>query len=139
VAAYDTASGDLVARRRVPADTSPLNDVCTADGFAYVTDSVADVLWRVPIGDDLGEPEPWLRLDDPAPQLYLNGIDPIHQNGLMGYLCAGGVGGGLRVRVRRSRAARPAGVPGQCASMASLPARRTTERSTAATMMASSA
>jgi len=72
--AYDTTSGDLVAQRKVPAAESLLNDICVAGAYAYVTDSVADVLWRVPIGNDIGEPELWIQFDDPAPQLYLNGI-----------------------------------------------------------------
>lgn len=72
--AYDTATGELVARRRVPAAESLLNDACVTGGHAYVTDSVGDVVWRLPAGAEVGEPEAWLRVDDPAPQLYLNGI-----------------------------------------------------------------
>jgi hypothetical protein len=78
--AYDTASGDLVAQRRVPADASLLNDICTVGEFAYVTDSIADVLWRVPVGHEIGEPERWIDFDDPAPQLYLNGIVAMPDN-----------------------------------------------------------
>jgi hypothetical protein len=42
-------------------------------------------------------------------------------------------------RVRRARAASPSAVPGQCRWIAGVPARRTTERSTRLTMIASSA
>lgn len=42
-------------------------------------------------------------------------------------------------RARRTTAASPSGVPGQCSRNGSSPTRRTTDRSTAATMIASSA
>jgi hypothetical protein len=42
-------------------------------------------------------------------------------------------------RLARRNAASPSGVPGQCRSTAAAPARRTTERSTRATTIASSA
>jgi Cu-Zn family superoxide dismutase len=70
---YDTASGTLVARHTVPG-RSLLNDVCVAGGYAYVTDSVRPVLWRVPLGDAIGAPEEWLTVPDPGELPYLNGI-----------------------------------------------------------------
>jgi Cu-Zn family superoxide dismutase len=70
---YDTTSGALVARHTVPG-RSLLNDVCVAGGYAYVTDSVRPVLWRVPLGDAIGAPEEWLTVPDPGELPYLNGI-----------------------------------------------------------------
>lgn len=70
---YDTTSGALLARHPVP-ERSLLNDVCVAGGYAYVTDSVRPVLWRVPLGDEIGPPEEWLTVPDPGELPYLNGI-----------------------------------------------------------------
>ncbi|WP_203960860.1 SMP-30/gluconolactonase/LRE family protein [Actinocatenispora thailandica] len=70
---YDTGSGALVARHRVP-DPTLLNDVCVAGGYAYLTDSARPVLWRVPLGAAVGAPEEWLTVPDPGELPYLNGI-----------------------------------------------------------------
>lgn len=73
--AYDTVSGDLVARRKVPVDNSLLNDVCVAGDHIYVTDSSRSVLWRYAL-KDIGEPEEWIDLG--VPGAYLNGIVALH-------------------------------------------------------------
>lgn len=71
--AYETGGGTLVASHLVPGP-SLLNDVCVAEGYAYLTDSVRPVLWRVPLGDAVGAPEEWLTVPDPGELPYLNGI-----------------------------------------------------------------
>lgn len=77
--AYDTITGDLVARRKVPADRTLLNDVCTAGEHAYVTDSTRPVLWRVPLDrEKIGEPEEWIDLGEAEAGSYLNGIVALH-------------------------------------------------------------
>ncbi|MDQ3738323.1 MAG: hypothetical protein M3337_04055, partial [Actinomycetota bacterium] len=63
--AYDTTSGELIAGY----DTSDgertlINDVVVAGDAAYVTDSFRPVLLRLDLTDGIGEPEPWLDLDD---------------------------------------------------------------------------
>lgn len=86
VVAFDTATGDLIARHTVPAPTL-LNDVCVAGPYAYVTDSARPVLWRLSLagadGADradgaVGPPLEWLdltRFGAAADVLhYLNGI-----------------------------------------------------------------
>jgi sugar lactone lactonase YvrE len=77
--AYDTVTGDLVARRKVPADRTLLNDVCVAGDHAYVTDSTRPVLWRYPLEkEDVGEPEEWIDLGEAEADSYLNGIVALH-------------------------------------------------------------
>ncbi|WP_018348310.1 SMP-30/gluconolactonase/LRE family protein [Longispora albida] len=76
---YDTASGELVARRQVPAAETLLNDVCVAGGYAYVTDSKRPVIWRFALGGsdaEIGEAEEWLDLGEAELTPYLNGIVP---------------------------------------------------------------
>ena len=73
--AYDTVTGDLVARRKVPVDKALLNDVCVAGDHVYVTDSTRPVLWRYPLAD-IGEPEEWIDLE--LSGAYLNGIVALH-------------------------------------------------------------
>lgn len=75
---YDTASGNLVDKVRVPAAETLLNDVCVSDGYAYVTDSKRPVLWRVPLGERVGRPEEWIDLGDAESTPYLNGIVDLH-------------------------------------------------------------
>lgn len=76
--ALDTAQ--QVARHRVPAKETLLNDICVVGDFAYLTDSVRPVLWRVRLGETIGEPEEWIDLAergaDPQVLHYLNGIVP---------------------------------------------------------------
>jgi len=67
--AYDTVTGDLVARRKVPTDKTLLNDVCVAGDHAYVTDSARPVVWRCTAD---GELEEWIDLGEDG--YYLNGI-----------------------------------------------------------------
>lgn len=65
---YDTVDGSLLADFELPETSDTLlNDVVvTADG-AYVTDSFRPTLFRIPLdGDQLGEMEPWLDLDQTA-------------------------------------------------------------------------
>jgi len=69
--AYDTVTGDLVARRKVPADKTLLNDVCVAGDHAYLTDSTRPVLWRCAL-TEVGELEEWIDLGETGS--YLNGI-----------------------------------------------------------------
>ena len=75
---YDTASGALVDRVRVPVGESLLNDVCVAGGYAYVTDSKRPVLWRVRLGERVGEPDEWIDLGEAELTPYLNGIVELH-------------------------------------------------------------
>ncbi|GIG56546.1 hypothetical protein Lfu02_09180 [Longispora fulva] len=76
--AYDLATGELVARRTVPGDKVLLNDIVVAGGHAYVTDSERPVLWRWPVGAEIGELEEWLTVPDPGALPYLNGIVAVH-------------------------------------------------------------
>jgi sugar lactone lactonase YvrE len=73
--AYDTVTGDLAARWKVPADKALLNDVCVAGDHIYVTDSTRPVLWRCALAAD--ELDEWLDLGLPA-GAYLNGIVALH-------------------------------------------------------------
>jgi len=73
--AYDTVTGDLVARWKVPVDKALLNDVCVAGDHAYVTDSSRPVLWRYTL-KEMGEPEEWADLRETGS--YLNGIVALH-------------------------------------------------------------
>jgi len=75
---YDTAGGQLTDRVRVPATDTLLNDVFVVGDTAYVTDSARSVLWRIALGDRLGEPEEWLDLGDAESTPYLNGIVAVH-------------------------------------------------------------
>jgi Cu-Zn family superoxide dismutase len=75
---YDTASGALVDRVRVPVEETLLNDVCVAGGYAYITDSKRPVLWRVQVGERVGEPEEWIDLGEAELTPYLNGIVEVH-------------------------------------------------------------
>lgn len=84
--AYDTATGELLARRTVPASPSNLNDMYIAGDHAYVTEAERPVVWRFALEDGdggtgdrgFGEAEEWLDLAkfgaDPDAQHYLNGI-----------------------------------------------------------------
>jgi Cu-Zn family superoxide dismutase len=77
--AYNTAAGTLAARRTVPTEQALLNDVCVAGHHAYVTDSTRPVVWRVSLGDEIGEPEEWIDLaafGAPPDASFLNGIIP---------------------------------------------------------------
>lgn len=73
--AYDTVTGDLAARWKVPVDKTLLNDVCVAGDHAYVTDSARPVLWRCAL-KETGEPEEWIDLLETGS--YLNGIVALH-------------------------------------------------------------
>ncbi|MGY0235860.1 SMP-30/gluconolactonase/LRE family protein [Longispora urticae] len=76
---YDTATGALVDRVRVPTDEGTLlNDVCVVGGHAFVTDSQRPVVWRCALGDRLGEPEEWVDLGDADRTPFLNGIVAVH-------------------------------------------------------------
>jgi sugar lactone lactonase YvrE len=75
--AYDVASGELVARHRVPAGETLLNDVITTGDWAWVTDSARPVLWRLPLtAEGVGEPELFADLAPAgvAEDGFLNGI-----------------------------------------------------------------
>ncbi len=65
---YDTADGSLLADFEPPETPDTLlNDVVVAGDAAYVTDSFRPTIFRIPLdGDQLGEMEPWLDLDDTA-------------------------------------------------------------------------
>lgn len=80
VFAFRRDTGQQVARHRVSAEQTLLNDICVVAGFAYLTDSIRPVLWRVPLGEEVGEPEEWIDLTahgaDPQVLHYLNGIVP---------------------------------------------------------------
>ncbi|MEV6520622.1 hypothetical protein AB0M43_01605 [Longispora sp. NPDC051575] len=76
--AYDLAGGALVARCRVPAELTLLNDVFVVGEYAYVTDSERPVVWRVPVGAEIGEAEEWLVLGAAEDLPYLNGIVAVH-------------------------------------------------------------
>jgi len=81
--AYDTGTGDLVARRTVPSTPALLNDVCVVGGYAFVTDSERPVVWRFSTADGIiGAPQEWLDLTEfgAASQEvhYLNGIVATH-------------------------------------------------------------
>jgi hypothetical protein len=75
--AYDLATGELVARRPIPAEEAWPNDVVVAGDSAYVTDTRHPLVWRLPLDHDgVGDPE--LAIDlapfGPADPAYLNGI-----------------------------------------------------------------
>jgi len=75
--AYSVATGELVARRALPADGALPNDVVVAGDSAYVTDSGHPRVWRLPLDPErVGEPE--LAIDlapfGPADPADLNGI-----------------------------------------------------------------
>lgn len=75
--AYDISSGALVARHAVPGTPSLLNDVCVLDGYAYVTDSLRPVVWRLALtAGGVGAPEEWLDVTGFGGKgdEYLNGI-----------------------------------------------------------------
>lgn len=71
--AYDTTTGDLVSRQKVPSDKTLLNDVCVAGDHVYVTDSARPVLWRSTLDGGLEE---WIDLGEGG--YYLNGIVALH-------------------------------------------------------------
>lgn len=77
---FDITSGRQTARHRVPASPSLLNDVCVVGGFAYLTDSLRPVVWRLNLDQPDAAPAEWLNLTDhgaePEVQHYLNGIVP---------------------------------------------------------------
>jgi sugar lactone lactonase YvrE len=63
--AIDAATGRVLSRHPVPADTRRhlLGDfILAADGAIFATDSDAPVIWRLPAGGKA--PEPWLESDD---------------------------------------------------------------------------
>jgi len=75
--AYDLASRTLAARRPIPAAESWPNDVVVVGDAAYVTDTKAPVVWRLPVGPaEVGEPQVAIDLAPfgPADPAYLNGI-----------------------------------------------------------------
>lgn len=52
-----------------------INDIAVTSAAVFVTDSFRPVLYRLPLsGDDVGEPEEWLRLDD-GPVRYGDGFN----------------------------------------------------------------
>jgi hypothetical protein len=102
--AYDAVTGDLVARHRVPAEESLLNDVCVAGDFAYVTDSSRPVLWRYPLGvEKIGEPEEWIDLKEA--DSYLNGIVAVHDGATL-LVAAQGTEALWRIDIQARRAER---------------------------------
>jgi sugar lactone lactonase YvrE len=80
--AFDRSSGAQLARRTVPATSETfLNDVCVVNDAAYVTDSLEPVVWRLPLGPEVGEFELFSDLRDhgadPETQPLPNGIVPV--------------------------------------------------------------
>lgn len=100
--AYDTATGDLLAKHTVPATPTLLNDVCVVGDYAYVTDSQRPVVWRFSTTDDIGAPQDWLDLTafGAASQEihYLNGILATHGGATL-LVAAQGTGALWRVDV----------------------------------------
>jgi Cu-Zn family superoxide dismutase len=95
--AYDLATGELAARRALPAQEAWPNDVAVAGDNAYVTDTRLPRVWRLPVGPGgVGDAE--LAIDlapfgaaDPA---YLNGI-VAHPDGTTLLVASQGEGGTL--------------------------------------------
>jgi len=95
--AYDLATGELAARRALPAQEAWPNDVVVAGDHAYVTDTRLPRVWRLPVGPG-GAGDPELAFDlapcgvaDPA---YLNGI-VAHPDGSALLVASQGEGGAL--------------------------------------------
>ncbi len=78
--AYDTRTGALVWRQRVPSADPMLNDVCVVGEHAYVTDSHSPIVWRFPL--DGGDPAEWADLGEAQLRPYLNGV-VAHEGGLL--------------------------------------------------------
>lgn len=107
IGVIDTSSGELLVRHTVPAIPALLNDVCVHGGSAYVTDSAQPVVWRLPLGDVVGEPMRWLDLTafGAAPDAlhYLNGIVPTPDGAAL-VVAAQGTGVLWRVDVESAKA-----------------------------------
>jgi len=74
---YDTSSGELLERFDTASGDEPalINDIAVTSEAVFVTDSFRPALYRLPLsGDDVGEPEEWLRLDD-GPVRYGDGFN----------------------------------------------------------------
>lgn len=74
--AYELATRALAARRPLPSADALPNDVVVHGSFAYVTDSRRPVVWRLPVGPQVGDPSVAIDLAryKPADPAYLNGI-----------------------------------------------------------------
>jgi sugar lactone lactonase YvrE len=95
--AYDLATGELAARRALPAQEAWPNDVVVAGDNAYVTDTRHPRVWRLPVGrGGVGDAE--LAIDlapfGPADPAYLNGI-VAHPDGTALLMASQGEGGTL--------------------------------------------
>lgn len=74
---YDTASGELLDRFEAASGEEPtlINDIAVTADAVFVTDSFRPVLYRLALtGDDIGEPEEWLRFDE-GPLRYEEGFN----------------------------------------------------------------
>jgi sugar lactone lactonase YvrE len=93
---HDIATRSLIARRRLPAETARPNDVVVHGDAAYVTDSHRPVVWRLPTGPEVGEPEIAVDLAPAgaAEEAFLNGI-VCHPNRPLLLVSAQGEGAGL--------------------------------------------
>jgi Cu-Zn family superoxide dismutase len=73
-----TKDGGVVAKFQSPRESTLINDVALAGGYAYFTDSLNPDLWRVSTAAKDGAPEKWIDLSgSPIPHgdgVNLNGI-----------------------------------------------------------------
>jgi len=104
---HDIATRSLIARRLLPAETARPNDVVVHGDVAYVTDSHRPVVWRLPAGPEVGEPEIAVDLAPAgaADEAFLNGI-VCHPSRPLLLVSAQGEGAGLW-RVVRLTVQRP--------------------------------
>ena len=76
--AVDTEDGGVVAKFQSPRESTLINDVALAGGYAYFTDSLNPDLWRVSTTAKAGAPEKWIDLAGSAiphgDGVNLNGI-----------------------------------------------------------------
>ena len=85
IAVYEAESGETVVQLDTPAaEQTFLNDVVVSGGYAYITDSLRPVIFRVAAGEEVGEVEPWLDLEG-SPIEYTTGegmLGGINLNGI---------------------------------------------------------
>jgi Cu-Zn family superoxide dismutase len=69
-----TKDGGVIQKLQSPRQSSLINDVALAGGYAYFTDSLNPDLWRVPTTEKATAPERWIDLTG-SPIQYTDGVN----------------------------------------------------------------